>query len=163
MANSVNKVILIGNLGKDPKINTSKSGKKWATLSIATSKRSRDKDSGEYHEKTNWHNIVVFNNDLAEMLEAKAKKGGKVYVEGELETRSYHDPKIDDARWVTEVVVSGFNGTTIQVITSDDIGQGAGRGHAPDPAGPDDYGNKAKPKGRGARQPAQAHDDDVPF
>src|SRR5712671_1078474 len=123
MSGSVNKVILIGNLGQDPKIKTTRGGKKWAMISVATSRRWTDKESGEKTEKTHWHNVVTFHNDTAEMLEAKAKKGSRVYVEGELENRSYHDIEIDKDRWVTEVVVSGFNGTNIQVLTSDHIGQ----------------------------------------
>ena len=164
MSGSVNKVILIGYLGQDPKIKTSKGGKKWAMMSVATGRQWKDKDSGERMEKTHWHNVVTFHNDTAEMLEAKAKKGSRIYVEGELENRSYHDIEIDKARWVTEVVVSGLFGTNIQVLTSDGIGQGdSRRGGAPDPAGPEDYGSKPKPSSCGARQPAQKHDEDVPF
>jgi len=133
-------------------------------MSVATGRQWKDKDSGERMEKTHWHNVVTFHNDTAEMLEAKAKKGSRIYVEGELENRSYHDIEIDKARWVTEVVVSGLFGTNIQVLTSDGIGQGdSRRGGAPDPAGPEDYGSKPKPSSCGARQPAQKHDEDVPF
>ena len=163
MSGSVNKVILIGYLGQDPKIKTSNGGKKWAMFSIATSRRWTDKESGEKMEKTHWHNIVTFHSDIAEMLEAKAKKGSRVYVEGELENRTYHDIEIDKERWVTEVVVSGFNGTNIQILTSDNIGQGSAYQRGPDPTGPEDYGNKPKPSSYGARQPAQKHDDSVPF
>ena len=107
---SVNKVILLGNLGKDPDIRSMQSGKKMASFSIATSKRWKDKNTQEQKEKTSWHNIVVFNEGLVDVIEKYVKKGSKIYVEGELSTRKYQDKEGND-RYTTEVVLQGYNST----------------------------------------------------
>ena len=108
MVGSVNKVILLGNLGRDPEIRSMQSGKKMASFSIATSKRWKDRNTQEQKENTSWHNIVVFNEGLVEIIEKYIKKGSKIYVEGELSTRKYQDKDGND-RYTTEVVLQGYN------------------------------------------------------
>ena len=108
MAGSVNKVILLGNLGRDPEIRSMQSGSKMATFSMATSKRWRDKNTQEQRDKTSWHNIVVFGDGLVDIVEKYVKKGSKIYVEGELQTRKWQDQDGND-RYSTEVVLQGFN------------------------------------------------------
>ena len=108
MAGSVNKVILLGNLGRDPEIRSTQSGNKMATFSIATSKRWRDKNTQEQRDKTSWHNIVVFGDGLVDIVEKYVKKGSKIFLEGELQTRKWQDSDGND-RYTTEVVLQGFN------------------------------------------------------
>ena len=108
MAGSVNKVILLGNLGKDPEIRSMQSGSKMATFSMATSKRWRDKNTQEQRDKTSWHNIVVFGDGLVDIVEKYVNKGSKIYVEGELQTRKWQDQDGND-RYTTEVVLQGYN------------------------------------------------------
>jgi len=107
---SVNKVILLGNLGRDPDIRSMQSGKKMASFSIATSKKWKDRSTQEQKESTSWHNIVVFNEGLVDVIEKYVKKGSKIYVEGELSTRKYQDKDGND-RYTTEVVLQGYNST----------------------------------------------------
>ena len=108
MAGSVNKVILLGNLGRDPEIRSTQSGSKMATFSMATSKRWRDKNTQEQRDKTSWHNIVVFGDGLVDIVEKYVKKGSKIYVEGELQTRKWQDQDGND-RYTTEVVLQGYS------------------------------------------------------
>ena len=108
MVGSVNKVILLGNLGRDPEIRSLQSGSKMATFSIATSKRWKDKNTQEQKDKTSWHNIVVFGDGLVDIIEKYVKKGSKIYIEGELQTRKWQDQDGND-RYTTEVVLQGFN------------------------------------------------------
>ena len=108
MAGSVNKVILLGNLGRDPEIRSTQSGSKMATFSMATSKRWKDKNTQEQRDKTSWHNIVVFGDGLVDIVEKYVKKGSKIYVEGELQTRKWQDQDGND-RYTTEVVLQGYN------------------------------------------------------
>ena len=108
MAGSVNKVILLGNLGRDPEIRSTQSGSKMATFSMATSKRWRDKNTQEQRDKTSWHNIVVFGDGLVDIVEKYVKKGSKIYVEGELQTRKWQDQDGND-RYSTEVVLQGYS------------------------------------------------------
>ena len=110
MSGSVNKVILLGNLGRDPEIRSMQSGKKMASFSIATSKRWKDRNTQEQKENTSWHNIVVFNEGLVDVIEKYIKKGSKIYVEGELSTRKYQDKDGND-KYTTEVVLQGYNST----------------------------------------------------
>ena len=109
MAGSVNKVILLGNLGQDPDIRTMQSGKKVATMSIATSDSWKDKDTGEKKEKTEWHRIVVFNEGLVGVVENYIKKGTKLYIEGALQTRKWTDDSGTE-KYTTEVVIQGYGG-----------------------------------------------------
>jgi len=108
MAGSVNKVILIGNLGRDPEIRRTQDGRPIANLRIATSESWRDKNSGERREKTEWHSVVIFNEALCKVAEQYLKKGSKVYVEGALQTRKWQDQQGQE-RYSTEVVLQGFN------------------------------------------------------
>ena len=108
MVGSVNKVILLGNLGRDPDIRSMQSGSKMASFSIATSKRWKDRSTQEQKEKTTWHNIVVFGDGLVDIVEKYVKKGSKIYVEGELQTRKWEDKDGND-RYTTEVVLQGYN------------------------------------------------------
>jgi len=120
MAGSVNKVILVGNLGKDPVIRRTQDGKPVASFSIATSDSWKDKNTGERREKTEWHNIVVFNEGLCRVIEQYVKKGSKLYIEGQLQTRKWQDQNGQD-RYTTEVVLQGFNGVLTML---DSVGGG---------------------------------------
>src|SRR5690242_21592118 len=108
MAGSVNKVILVGNLGKDPEIRRTQDGRPIANLSVATSETWRDKATGERKEKTEWHRVVIFSEGLAKVAEQYLKKGAKVYIAGALQTRKWQDKDGQD-RYSTEVVLQGFN------------------------------------------------------
>ena len=108
MVGSVNKVILLGNLGRDPEIRSMQSGNKMASFSIATSKRWKDKNTQEQKEKTSWHNVVVFGDGLVSIVENYVKKGSKIYVEGELQTRKWQDQDGND-KYTTEVILQGYN------------------------------------------------------
>ena len=108
MVGSVNKVILLGNLGRDPDIRSMQSGSKMAAFSIATSKRWKDRTTQEQKEKTSWHNIVVFGDGLVDIVEKYVKKGSKIYVEGELQTRKWQDKDGND-KYTTEVILQGYN------------------------------------------------------
>jgi single-strand DNA-binding protein len=122
MAGSVNKVILVGNLGKDPEVRRLQSGDPVVNLSIATSENWRDKASGERKEKTEWHRVVIFNKNLAEVAEKYLRKGSKVYVEGALQTRKWTD-KDGAEKYSTEVVLQNFRG---ELTMLDSKGDGGG-------------------------------------
>ena len=165
MAGSVNKVILVGNLGKDPKIGRLNSGETVANFTIATSESWRDKATGERREKTEWHNIVVFNENLSKIVEQYCRKGTKVYIEGQLQTRKYTDQSGVE-KYMTEVVLQRFRGE-LQLL---DSRGGEGR----DSQGGDDRGasfGSASPAERRPTAPALASsgprgveiDDDIPF
>src|SRR6218665_918252 len=126
MAGSVNKVILVGNVGADPEIRRTQSGTPIANLRIATSETWRDRDSGERREKTEWHNVVVFNEGLCKVVEQYVKKGAKLYIEGQLQTRKWQDQTGND-RYSTEVVLQGFN-STLTMLDGRGEGGGGGRG-----------------------------------
>lgn len=125
MAGSVNKVILIGNLGADPEIRHTQDGRPIANLSIATSESWRDRNTGERKEKTEWHRVVVFSEGLAKIVEQYLKKGSKVYIEGQLQTRKWQDQSGND-KYTTEVVLSGFNGTLTMLDSRNSGGGGEG-------------------------------------
>src|SRR6202049_2590960 len=125
MAGSVNKVILIGNLGKDPEIRRTQDGRPIANLSVATSESWRDKATGERKEKTEWHSVVIFNEGLCKIAEQYLKKGAKVYLEGALQTRKWQDQQSGQDRYTTEVVLQGFNS---QLTMLDRAGGGGGGG-----------------------------------
>lgn len=122
MAGSVNKVILIGNLGRDPEIRSTQDGTKVANLSIATSESWRDKSSGERREKTEWHRVVIFNERLVDVAERFLKKGSKVYLEGQLQTRKWTDQSGAE-KYTTEVVLQRFRG---ELTMLDGKGEGGG-------------------------------------
>lgn len=127
MAGSVNKVILIGNVGADPEIRRTQDGRPIANLRIATSETWRDRNSGERREKTEWHTVVVFNEGLCKVVEQYVKKGAKLYIEGQLQTRKWQDQTGND-RYSTEVVLQGFNSTLTMLDGRGGEGGGAGRG-----------------------------------
>ena len=110
MAGSVNRVILLGNIGKDPEIKATQNGSKLASFSIATSKRWKDKQTQEYKDKTEWHKVVIFGEGLVDIVEKYVKKGSKIYIEGELQTRKWSDQQGND-RYTTEVILQGYNST----------------------------------------------------
>jgi single-strand DNA-binding protein len=134
MAGSVNKVILIGNLGRDPEIRTTQDGTKVANLSVATSENWRDKNSGERKEKTEWHRVVVFNDRLVDVIERYLKKGAKVYLEGALQTRKWTDQSGAE-KYTTEIVLQRYRGELTMLD-----GRGGGGGDEMADAGAGGYG-----------------------
>lgn len=175
MAGSVNKVILIGNLGADPEIRRTQDGRPIANLRIATSESWRDKNTGERKEKTEWHTVVIFNEGLCKVAEQYLKKGSTVYVEGQLQTRKWQDQSGQD-RYSTEVVLQGFNGNLTMLGGRGD-GAGAARGGSDFgggySGGGDDYGAPAPQRGGGQQRGGASAppsggfsrdlDDDIPF
>jgi single-strand DNA-binding protein len=127
---SVNKVILVGNLGADPEIRSTQDGRSIANLRLATSETWRDKNTGERQERTEWHRVVIFSDGLAKVAEQYLKKGAKVYVEGQLQTRKWQDQQGVE-RWSTEVVLQGFN---CQLAMLDKANGGDSRSGTPAPA-----------------------------
>jgi len=160
MAGSVNKVILVGNLGADPEIRRTQDGRPVANLRVATSESWRDKTTGERRERTEWHRVVIFNEGLCRVAEQYLKKGSKVYLEGQLQTRKWQDQQGQD-RYSTEVVLQGFNS---QLTMLDRAGGGSGA----DAVEPSDFGAPG-PTGPRERKPAMAGakrddlDDEIPF
>ena len=136
MSGSVNKVILVGNLGRDVEIRTTQNGMKIANLRIATSERWKDKQSGEYQEKTEWHSVAIFNEHLVGVCERFLKKGSKVYVEGQLQTRKWSDQQGND-RYSTEVVLNRFRGD-LQLLDAKESG---GQREVNDPARQEPHGS----------------------
>ena len=128
MAGSVNKVILIGNLGADPEVRTFQNGGKVANLRIATSETWKDRNTGERREKTEWHSVAIFNEGLVKVAEQYLKKGAKVYIEGKLITRKWQDQSGND-RYSTEVVLQGFDGTLAMLDGRKDGGSGSTGGN----------------------------------
>ena len=124
MAGSVNKVILVGNLGKDPEVRSTQDGTKIVNLTLATSETWNDRASGERKEKTEWHRVVIFNDRVADVAEKYLKKGAKIYVEGSLQTRKWTDQSGQD-RYTTEVVIGRFNGNLTMLDTR--VAAAAGR------------------------------------
>lgn len=137
MAGSVNKVILVGNVGRDPEIRRTQDGRPIANLSIATSEQWRDKNSGERKERTEWHRVVVFNENLCKVIEQYVKKGSKLYLEGALQTRKWTD-QAGVEKYSTEIVLQGFNSTLALLDGRPGAGAAAGGGLAE--SGGADYG-----------------------
>ena len=167
MAGSVNKVILIGNLGADPEVRTFQNGGKVANLRIATSETWKDKNTGERREKTEWHTVAIFSEGLVRVAEQYLKKGSKVYIEGKLQTRKWQDQSGQD-RYSTEVVLNGFDGTLTMLDGRSDssggggnYGGGGGGGYMSDQSG-GGYGG-----GNGGGAPSGGGggdmDDEIPF
>jgi single-strand DNA-binding protein len=179
MAGSVNKVILVGNLGKDPEVRSTQDGSKIVNLTLATSETWNDRASGERKEKTEWHRVVIFNDRVADVAERFLKKGAKIYVEGALQTRKWTDQGGQE-RYTTEVVIGRFNGALTMLDTRSGGGDGGFSGgseggsggytpreRAPAAAGP------ARPSGGAARSGASGPswdapkggdlDDEIPF
>lgn len=184
MAGSVNKVILIGNVGADPEIRRTQDGRPIANLRIATSETWRDRNSGERREKTEWHTVVVFNEGLCKVVEQYVKKGAKLYIEGALQTRKWQDQQGQD-RYSTEVVLQGF-GSTLTMLDGrgeggGDRSGGYGGGRGSNAGGGDfgggggygdDYGSPSQSSGRGGSGGGSSSgggnfsrdlDDDIPF
>ena len=165
MAGSVNKVILVGNLGADPEIRRTQDGRPVANLRVATSDSWRDKATGERRERTEWHRVVILNEGLCRIAEQYLKKGAKVYLEGQLQTRKWQDQQGQD-RYSTEVVLQGFNSQLTMLDRVGAGGAGAAGGEAGEPA---DFGS-AGPSAPRERKPALAGagksgdmDDEIPF
>jgi len=163
MAGSVNKVILVGNLGKDPEIRRTQDGRPIANLSVATSESWRDKTTGERKEKTEWHRVVIFNEGLCKVAEQYLKKGAKVYIEGALQTRKWTDQSGVE-KYSTEVVLQGFNSTLTML---DGRSGGGGGSFGSDDAG--DFGSSSPASSAPRRAVAAGGarnsdmDDDIPF
>jgi len=167
MAGSVNKVILIGNLGADPEIRRTQDGRPVANLRLATSESWKDKTTGERKEKTEWHRVVIFNENLCRIAEQYLKKGSKVFIEGALQTRKWQDQSGQD-RYSTEVVLQGFRGELTLLDRAGSTGSGGGGGDF----GADDTGDFGSPghsrkvaaaagaRGGGGRGEM---DDEIPF
>ncbi|WP_265518423.1 single-stranded DNA-binding protein [Nitratireductor luteus] len=165
MAGSVNKVILVGNLGADPEIRRLNSGDPVVNLRIATSETWRDRQSGERRERTEWHNVVIFNDNLAKVAEQYLKKGAKVYIEGQLQTRKWTDQQGQD-RYTTEVVLQKFRGELQMLDTrsqggesqgsygGQQVNQGGGRGS--------DFGQSSPTENAGGGF-SRDLDDEIPF
>ena len=165
MAGSLNKVTLIGNVGKDPEIRALSSGDRCANLSIATSESWKDKNTGEKREKTEWHSVVIFNEGLCRVAEQYLKKGAKVYVEGALQTRKWQGQDGQD-RYSTEVVLQGFN--SVLTMLDGRSGGGAGAGMQEDDqvgysGGNGDAGKRAPKSGGGKGGFDKPMDDEIPF
>lgn len=165
MAGSVNKVILVGNLGADPDVRQTNDGRPIVNLSIATSERWKDRNSGEQRERTEWHRVVIFSEGLARIAQQYLRKGSKIYIEGQLQTRKWQDNDGHD-RYSTEIVLQGFNSTlTMLDGRGDNEGGGGGSGGF--------SGNQQPARsGGGSSQPAPnapafegggGSDDDIPF
>ncbi|MCP3466735.1 single-stranded DNA-binding protein [Bradyrhizobium sp. CCGUVB23] len=163
MAGSINKVILVGNLGKDPEIRRTQDGRPIANLSVATSETWRDKATGERKEKTEWHRVVIFNEGLAKVAEQYLKKGAKVYVEGALQTRKWTDQSGAE-KYSTEVVLQGFSSNLTML---DGRGGGGGGSFGEEPGG--DFGSSSPVSSAPRRAVAAGGgrnsdmDDDIPF
>lgn len=169
MAGSVNKVILVGNLGADPEIRRLNSGDPVVNIRVATSESWRDKNSGDRKEKTEWHNVVIFNDNLAKVAEQYLKKGMKVYIEGQLQTRKWQDQSGQD-RYTTEIVLQKFRGE-LQMLDArgqgegGQVGYGGGRNSDFGQSGPtDDVGGGNRGGGsRGGGGGSRDLDDEIPF
>ncbi|MEE2692219.1 MAG: single-stranded DNA-binding protein [Pseudomonadota bacterium] len=153
MAGSVNKVILIGNLGADPEVRQTQDGRPIANLRVATSETWKDRNTGERREKTEWHRVVIFSEGLARVAEQYLKKGSKVYIEGQLQTRKWTDQSGQE-KYSTEVVLQGFNATLVMLDGRREGGSGGDFG------GGGDFGSGG---GRSGGGQSFELDDDIPF
>lgn len=154
MAGSVNKVILVGNLGQDPEIRTMQSGDRVANFSIATSESWKDKNSGERKEKTEWHRVVCFNQGLVKVIEGYVKKGSKLYIEGQLETRSWEQD--GQKKYTTEVVLRPFRGELTMLDSRNSSGGGF------QDSGPPPF-ESASPSASNDAVPVDELEDEIPF
>jgi single-strand DNA-binding protein len=168
MAGSVNKVILIGNLGRDPEVRTFQNGGKVCNLRIATSETWKDRNTGERRERTEWHSVAIFSEPLARVAEQYLRKGSKVYLEGQLETRKWQDQSGQD-RYSTEVVLRPYT-STLTMLDGRGEGGGGGGGYVDDRSGGygggqggGDMGGGGNQGGYGGPAPAGDIDDEIPF
>ena len=164
MAGSVNKVILVGNLGKDPEVRSLQDGKRVVNFSMATSETWKDKSSGERREKTEWHRIVVFSDGLAGIAERFLKKGSKVYIEGALQTRKWTGNDGVE-KYSTEIVLQGYNSTLTMLDGRSDGGAYPANGGDAFSGGSDSGGSRigGSDDGGGANAPGGDLDDEIPF
>ena len=171
MAGSVNKVTLLGNLGRDPEVRTFPSGGKVCGLRVATSERWKDRNTGEPQERTEWHTVSIYSEPLVRIAEQYLRKGSRVYLEGKLETRKWQDQSGQD-RYTTEVALRPYRGEMVMVDSRGDGGAGAGGGYAS--GRPDEYGGGYggapsgvdRPQHDGLDSPPPASsdlDDEIPF
>lgn len=158
MVGSINKVTLVGNLGAEPKVSNTQNGSKIVNLNIATSDSWKDKLSGERKERTEWHRVVIFNPQLAEIAEKYLRKGSKVYLEGQLQTRKWEDTNGQE-KYTTEIVLQNFNGTLVLLDARGGDGVPAGGNDVFSPAGGGSSGWDNVP----SAAPAADLDDDIPF
>ena len=158
MAGSVNKVIIVGNLGRDPEVRTFQNGGKVCNLRIATSETWKDRNTGERRERTEWHSVAIFSEGLVRVAEQYLRKGSKVYVEGKLQTRKWQDQSGQD-RYSTEVVLQGFDATLVMLDARGE-GGGGGGGYGGGQGGYDSGPSQGDQMG-GA--PARDIDDEIPF
>ena len=159
MSGSVNKVILVGNLGRDPEVRSMQSGDKVCNLSVATSERWKDRNSGEMQEKTEWHRVVMFDQKLVEVAEKYLQKGAKVFLEGQLQTRKWTDQSGQE-KYTTEVVIQRFRGEMV-MLDSRGGGQGGGGGYDAPP--PHDQQPAMAGGGGGGMGGGDDLDDEIPF
>ena len=167
MAGSVNKVILVGNVGNDPEIRSFNNGGKVANFSLATSENWRDKQSGERREKTEWHRVAIFNDGLVGIVERYVKKGSKLYIEGKLQTRKWTD-RDGNEKYTTEVVLQGFGGALTMLDGRSEGGGNrvGGGGYNQDSGGYGDKGSPGQSRSASAQEgPAENFDldDEIPF
>ena len=158
MAGSVNKVILVGNLGRDPEVRSTQDGTRVANFTMATSENWRDKNTGERREKTEWHRVVIFSEGLAKIAEQYLKKGSKVYLEGALQTRKWQDKDGQD-RYSTEVVLQGFNSALTMLDRAGGAASDNGDFGSPGPTA----SRERKPAMAGAGGKHDDMDDEIPF
>ncbi len=164
MAGSLNRVMLIGNLGADPEIRSTQDGREIANINIATSETWKDKNTGERREKTEWHRVVIFSEGLVKVVKNYVKKGSKVFIEGSLQTRKWQDQTGND-RYSTEVVLQGYGGTlTMLDSRGGESSQGGnyGGGQSQQGGGNSNYGGEQGNQQQAAA-PAPELDDEIPF
>ena len=162
MAGSVNKVILIGNLGRDPESRTFQNGGKVVNLRIATSENWKDRNTGERRERTEWHSVAIFSEPLARVAEQYLKKGSKVYIEGQLETRKWQDQSGQD-RYSTEIVLRPYRSELTMLDGRDGGGGGGGGGYQDDRGGYGGGGGYDSEGSRGGGGGSRDIDDEIPF
>ena len=171
MAGSVNKVILVGNLGREPEVRHGQDGSKIVSLNLATSESWKDRNSGERKEKTEWHRVVIFNDRIADIAERYLKKGSKVYIEGALQTRKWTDQSGQE-KYTTEIVIGKFKGELTLLDGRDGGGAGAGGGYDSSAEAGGYAGGAPSRPAAGAARPAAASggwdappdmDDEIPF
>ena len=163
MAGSVNKVILVGNLGRDPEVRSMQDGRSMVNMSVATSDTWRDRQTGERKERTEWHRVVIFNEKLAEVAQKFVRKGSKIYVEGQLSTRKWTDQSGQE-RFTTEVVIPRFGGALTMLDGRSGGGEGGGGVPDEDFGGGSSGGGSPGGGGRPAARGGKAElDDDIPF
>ncbi|MCZ4273138.1 single-stranded DNA-binding protein [Maritalea porphyrae] len=162
MAGSVNKVILVGNLGADPEVRNTQDGRPIVNLRIATSERWRDKSSGEQREKTEWHRVVIFNEGLCRVAEQYLRKGSTVYIEGQLQTRKWQDQDGND-KYSTEIVLQGFNSTLTMLGGRSDNEGSSNYGGGARSGGAGNGGGGGRPQASAPAFDSGGMDDDIPF